>query len=184
MSSISRARSPASASVEAGPPTTSGARDRAFSPMPRPAAPASAGARGRRARGGMSSGAAPPNCSEPSANASSSSSISPSATMRGSIAASVFNSSRKISRAMPPGAPGRQIERRLRQRSGICARLESIDQPAIDQRGDDGAQERHGDGNAENAHGLPDSGSGANIGSDFDWSWARDANACSDVPTA
>ena len=52
--------------------------------------------------GGMSSGATPPNCSEPSANASSSSSMSPSATMRGRIAASVFSSSRKISRASRP----------------------------------------------------------------------------------
>ena len=65
----------------------------------------------------------------------------------------------------PPGAPGRQIERRSREIQRVAARLESIDQPAVDQRGDDGAQERHGDGNAENAHGLPDSRSGANIGS-------------------
>ena len=72
------------------------------SPMPRPDAPASAGARVRRAVGGISSGAAPLNCSAPSANASSSSSMSPSATMRGRIAASVFSSSRKISRASRP----------------------------------------------------------------------------------
>ena len=67
----------------------------------------------------------------------------------------------------PPGAPGRQIERRVRKPGRILARLESIDQPALDQSGDDGAQERYGDGNAENTHGQPDSGSGGNIGGDF-----------------
>ncbi len=66
----------------------------------------------------------------------------------------------------PPGAPGRQIERRRCEIEWIPARLESLDQPAVDQRRDDGAQERHGEGNAENAHGLPDSRSGANIGGD------------------
>ena len=61
----------------------------------------------------------------------------------------------------PPGAPCRQIERRAREIERIPPRLESLDQPAVDQRRDDGAQERHGYGNAENAHGLPDSRSGA-----------------------
>ena len=60
-----------------------------------------------------------------------------------------------------PGAPGRQIERGAREVERVRARLESVDQPAVDQRSDDGAQERHGYGNAENAHGLPDSRSGA-----------------------
>ena len=67
----------------------------------------------------------------------------------------------------PPGPPGRQIERRLRQVQRVVAGLEPIDQPAIDQSGDDGAQQRHGDGNAENAHGHPDLRSRANIGSDI-----------------
>ena len=61
----------------------------------------------------------------------------------------------------PSCAPGRQIERRRCEIERVAARLESLDQPAVDQRRDDGAQERHGDGNAENAHGLPDSRSGA-----------------------
>jgi len=52
------------------------------------------------------------------------------------------------------------------------AGLEAIDQPAIDQRGDNGTQERRGKWNAENAHGLPDSGSDCimawpNCGCDF-----------------
>jgi hypothetical protein len=41
----------------------------------------------------------------------------------------------------PPGAPGRQIERRLRQPFRIGARLKTFDEPAIDQRGNDAAQE-------------------------------------------
>ena len=60
----------------------------------------------------------------------------------------------------PSRAPGRQIERRLRQPGRIGAGLETIDQPAIDQGGNDAAQEWRGDWDAENAHGLPDSGSG------------------------
>jgi hypothetical protein len=39
-------------------------------------------------------------------------------------------------------APGREIERCLRQSFRMRAGLETIDQPALDQRGDDGAQER------------------------------------------
>ena len=72
----------------------------------------------------------------------------------------------------PPRAPGRQIERRLRQPLRLRARLESVDQPAVDQRGDDGAQQRHGDGNAEDAHGHPDSGSGGQYRERMGWSWA------------
>ena len=58
-----------------------------------------------------------------------------------------------------PGAQGRQIERGLRQPCRIAPGLEAIDQSAIDQSGDDGAQERRGYWDAENAHELPDSGS-------------------------
>jgi hypothetical protein len=61
----------------------------------------------------------------------------------------------------PSGAAGRQIERGRCEIERIVAGLEPLDQPAVDQRGDDGAQKRCGDGNAENAHGLPDSRSGA-----------------------
>ena len=97
MSSIRRARSDASASVEAGPPTTSG-----DSTGPLAQAATSCASVSRRSsspsRGGMSSGVAPENCSPSSAKASSSSSMSPSATMRGSTTASAFISSRKISR--------------------------------------------------------------------------------------
>ncbi len=57
----------------------------------------------------------------------------------------------------PAGAAGRQIQRGVGELGRIVARLESRDQPAIDQRRDDGAQEWHGNGNAENAHELPDS---------------------------
>ncbi len=39
------------------------------------------------------------------------------------------------------GAPGRQIERRLRQFFRVPAGRKTIDQPAVDQRGDDRAQE-------------------------------------------
>src|SRR4051812_23289288 len=39
----------------------------------------------------------------------------------------------------------------------MSASVETIDQPAIDQCGNDGAQERRRYWNAENAHGLPDS---------------------------
>ncbi len=56
-----------------------------------------------------------------------------------------------------PGAAGRQIESCLRQFFRVCAGLEAFDQPAIDQRADNGAQERRRDWNAENTHGLPDS---------------------------
>ena len=56
-----------------------------------------------------------------------------------------------------PGAPRRQIERRLREPCRIAAGLEAVDQSAVDQRGDNGAQKRRGHGNVENAHGLPDS---------------------------
>ena len=41
-----------------------------------------------------------------------------------------------------PGTAGRKVERRLRQSFRMRAGLKAIDQPAIDQRGDDGAQER------------------------------------------
>ena len=61
-----------------------------------------------------------------------------------------------------PGAPGRQIEvSPARRFSGFVRASRSVDQPAIDQRSDNGAQERHGYWNAENAHGLPDLRSGA-----------------------
>ena len=53
------------------------------------------------------------------------------------------------------GTACRQIQRRARQPLGLRAGLKTIDQPAIDQRGNDGAQERHGEGNTENAHRLP-----------------------------
>ena len=56
-----------------------------------------------------------------------------------------------------PGAPGRQIERRLRQPLRMRTRVEAIDQPAIDQRGDDRAQKWRRCWNVENAHGCPDS---------------------------
>jgi hypothetical protein len=59
-----------------------------------------------------------------------------------------------------PGAPGGQIHRRLRQPFRMRARFEAVHQPAVDQGCDDGAQERRGYGDAENAHGRPDSGSG------------------------
>jgi hypothetical protein len=66
----------------------------------------------------------------------------------------------------PHRAPRRQIERRLGQPRGIRGRRESLDEPAVDQRANHAAQKRYGDGNAENAHGHPDSRSGANIGRD------------------
>ena len=40
------------------------------------------------------------------------------------------------------------------------ARLESLDQSAVDQRGDDGTQKRRGCGDVADAHEMPDSGSG------------------------
>jgi hypothetical protein len=60
----------------------------------------------------------------------------------------------------PAGASGRQVQRRPREVQGILACLKSLHQPAVDQRSNHGAQERRGNGNAENAHGLPDSRSG------------------------
>ncbi len=115
MSSIRRARSPAKASVEAGPPTTSGAKT---GPLAQAATSvASVSLRSSSpSLGGMSNGAAPPYCSASSANANSSSSMSPSATMRGSTTASAFNSSRKISRAIRPA-------RRVGRYSVACASL-------------------------------------------------------------
>src|SRR5207237_9984221 len=56
----------------------------------------------------------------------------------------------------PSGAPGRQIERRLRQAFRMRAGLKAIDQSAIDQRGDDGPQEWRRYWNDENTHGHPD----------------------------
>ena len=126
-------------------------------------------------RGGISSGVDTANCSEPSGNANSSSSMSPRATMRGRIAASVLNSSRKISRASRRRA-GSADRVWLARGAGILARLESIDQPAIDQCGDDGAQERHGYWYAENTHGLPDSRIRRQYRELFRWSW------CTRVP--
>ena len=64
--------------------------------------------------------------------------------MRGRIAASVLEHIQKDVLRQPPRAPGRQIERCLRQPLRLRARLEARDQPAIDQSGDDGAQERRG----------------------------------------
>ncbi len=136
-------------------------------PTPPPAVPASGGARVRRASAERPAARRRRIVRRSSANASSSSSISPSATMRGRIAASGLQLIEKDFPRQPLRAPGRQIERRLREIQRILPRLETVDQPAIDQRRDDGAQQRHGDGNAENAHGLPDSRSGANIGSDY-----------------
>ena len=109
--------------------------------------------------GGMSSGAMPPG-SESSEKASSSSSMSPSATMRGRIDGVRAEHVKEDAVRQAPRAPGRQIKGRLRQPFRLRARLETLHEPAIDQRRNDGAQERHGDGNTENAHGLPDSGSG------------------------
>ena len=57
----------------------------------------------------------------------------------------------------PSGAPGRKVERGFCQPFWLRARFETPDQPAVDQRRDNGAQERNGRGNAEDAHGLPDS---------------------------
>jgi hypothetical protein len=54
-------------------------------------------------------------------------------------------------------APGGKIERRLRQALRPRARLKILDQPAVDERRDHGAQKRHGGGNAEDAHEPPDS---------------------------
>ena len=61
-------------------------------------------------------------------------------------------------------APGRQIERYPCELGRLAPRLKAFDQPAVDQRSNDAAQERHGQGNAEDAHGLfLIRGSGANI---------------------
>ena len=174
MSSISRARSPASCSVDAGPPTTSGAETGLFAQ-----AETSRASVNRRSsspsRGGISSGAAPPYCSASSAKAEfvlvDIAERDDARQYRGIRAQYV----EKDFARQPPGAPGRQIERRVRKLGRILARLESIDQPALDQSGDDGAQERYGDGNAENTHGQPDSGSGGNIGGDFPSVMADDA---------
>jgi hypothetical protein len=54
------------------------------------------------------------------------------------------------------GAAGRQIKCGFRQSLRMRPGREIPDQPAIDQRGDDGAQERHGCWNTKYAHGLPD----------------------------
>ena len=51
----------------------------------------------------------------------------------------------------PAGAPGRQIERRRRERERIAARLEAEAQPVLHQRLDQRRQERRGGRNAENA---------------------------------
>ncbi len=104
MSSISRARSSASASVDSGPAVTSGACRGSSGRICLAHKAINCASSRRRCRpsiaGGVSSAVNPGEAAW--AKASSSSSISPSATMRGSTAASVFNSSRKISRAMRP----------------------------------------------------------------------------------
>ena len=145
MSSISRARSSASASVEAGPPTTSGACAGSSGLICFAHAAISCASSRRRcspssAGGNVERGRAP--ASAACAKASSSSSMSPSATMRGSITASVLEHIEKDFARHAPGAAGRQIERRLRPAVPGCARgLEALDQPAVDQRGDDACAE-------------------------------------------
>ena len=80
--------------------------------MRRSVAPAAGGAAARPSRAEFP--ARPSRARSACANASSSSSMSPSATMRGSTTASVFSSSRKISRAMRPA-------RRVGRYSVACA---------------------------------------------------------------
>ncbi len=101
MSSISRARSPASASVDAGPTDHERRRYRAFCPRCNQMRQGQAALQLTQPRRNVERRHAA-ELFEPSENASSSSSMSPSATMRGRIAASVFSSSRKISRASRP----------------------------------------------------------------------------------
>ena len=57
----------------------------------------------------------------------------------------------------PSGTAGGKIERGFGQPFRLRACRKALDQPAVDQRRDNGAQERHGRGNVEDAHGLPDS---------------------------
>ena len=85
-----------------------------------------------------------------SAKAISSSSTSPIGTMRGRIAASRLSTSRKSLR-QPAGAPGRQIDRRRRERQRIAAGLEAEPEPVLHQRLDQRRQERRRRRNREDA---------------------------------
>ena len=124
MSSISRARSSASASVEAGPPTTSGAC-RIAGPLPGPrrdqlrqqsAGAASPSDRGRNFQRRVAAGVRPPSRTP----------VRPRRCRRARRCAATsrrrFSAHREKSPRQPPGAPGRQIERRLRQLRRIVAR--------------------------------------------------------------
>ena len=134
MSSISRARSSASASAAAGLLATS-----ERSPSPRISGLAahcriSSASRILRSNppsgSGRSSVAPAASPIAASAKAISSSSTSPIGTMRGRIAASLLRTSRKIAR-QPARAPRRQIERRASERERIGAGPEAQAQPVL-----------------------------------------------------
>ena len=156
MSSINRARSLASASVDAGPPTTSGASTRSLSPC----------------RDEVRQRQPARKLAELWRNVERHCAAHRLGLFRKGQLIFVDVAERNDARqhrgfrvqfvekdfpCHPSGAPGRQIERRLRQPFRIGAGLKAVDQPAIDQRGNDAAQERHGYWDAKNAHGLPDS---------------------------
>jgi hypothetical protein len=154
MSSISRARSEANASVDAGPPTTSGADTARDQPCQRE--PAVEFAEIRRNVQRRHAAVWPGLFGERQF-------VFIDVAERDDARQHHRVGLQLIEEDFPrhaSGAPGRQIERRLRQGSGVRAGLKSIDQPAIDQRGNDATQKRHRYWNAENAHGLPDSRSG------------------------
>ena len=126
-------------------------------PRPRRDGRASGGDRARRASAECRAAAAPSSCSASPAKASSSSSMSPSGDDARQHRGVRLQFVEEDFARDPHRAPRRQVQRRVGKRGRIAARLESVDQPAVDQRGDHGAQERHGKGNAANAHGRPDS---------------------------
>ena len=102
MSSISRARSVASASVAAGPPAISGASSGLSGRSCRAQAATSRDRVSRRVRSSSAGAISKLSRRSDSAKAPSSSSMSPSVTMRGRIAASRASTSRNTSRAMRP----------------------------------------------------------------------------------
>ena len=89
-----------------------------------------------------------------SAKASSSSSMSPIGTMRGSTAASLPERVEEDVAREPAGAPRRQIERRGAQRERIGGRRKSGHQLAVDERADQRRQERRRRRDGEDARGA------------------------------
>ena len=169
MSSISRARSPASANVDAGPPTTSGERTGTLGPGRdefRKCQPAIQFGQPWRDVEWLRSAERIGFARERQLVLVDVAERDDARQDRGIGVQFV----EKHFTRQPHRAPGRQIERCVGEPRWIAAGLEALDQPAVDQRGDHGAQERDGDGNSEDAHGLPDSESRANI--------VRDCRCC------